>query len=84
MVNQLKKISFIDPDKAFTAGVAHDLNNLLSAIKGRTVLMMNSVHPSDPLQKHFNEIITCIDKSIDTTELLLNSNRVDEGFERSE
>ncbi len=50
--------------------IASDLKSLLSTIKGRTILMKNSVDPSNPMQSHFDEILTCIDESSDITNLL--------------
>ena len=66
-------------DDSIYKGVAYDLNNILSAIKGRTVLMMNSVDLSHPIRKQFSEILTCVDKGIKTTECLWDSDRVYKG-----
>jgi len=66
-------------DDSINNGVAYDLNNLLSAIKGRTVLMMNSVDQSHPIRKQFSEILTCVDKGIKTTELLWDFDRINKG-----
>jgi hypothetical protein len=71
-------------DGSIINGVAYDLNNILSEIKGRTVLMMNNVNQPHLIRKQFSEILTCVDKGIKTTELLWNSDRVDKGFRRSE
>ncbi len=53
--------------------IASDLKSLLSTIKGRTILLKNSVAPSNPMQSHFDEILTCIDESSDITNLLDDS-----------
>ncbi len=53
--------------------IASDLKSLLSTIKGRTILMKNSIDPSNPLQSHFDEILTCIDESSDITNLLADT-----------
>ncbi len=50
--------------------IASDLKSLLSTIKGRTILMKNSIDPSNPMQSHFDEILTCLDESSDITNLL--------------
>ena len=55
-----------------TATVASDLKNLLSAIKGRTILMKNIINPIHPLQLHFDEILNCIDESSQITNHLIN------------
>ncbi len=81
METQLENTSFADADKALTTGVVNDLNNFLSAIKGRTYLMKHSVHESNPIQKHLDEIIYCINESIETADILSGFARVNENFE---
>ena len=58
-------------EDTITYNVASDLKNLLSAIKGRTILMKHSINPANPLQSHFDEILNCIDKSSEITNLLM-------------
>lgn len=62
-------------EDTLTYTVASDLKNLLSTIKGRTILMKNIVTPSNPLQSHFDEILHCIKESSDITNLLLHPPR---------
>ena len=59
-----------DAVKAITGGIAHDFNILLSEIKSRASLMMNSVEQSDPLYQHIKEIINSIDKGSEMVNLL--------------
>ncbi len=66
-----------DVIQSLASGIAHDLNNLLSAIKGRASLMLNSITPTDPLYPHVKEIIDCIDKGSDIADQLLGFARVD-------
>ena len=72
-----------DAVEALASGIAHDLNNLLTAIKGRASLMINSVKPSDPLYGHIVEIIRCIDKGSDIANQLLGFAKVDEYYTSS-
>ncbi|MBU1343186.1 MAG: hypothetical protein KKE44_08830 [Proteobacteria bacterium] len=65
-----KNPEFIEDTITYT--IASDLRNLLSAIKGRTILMKNVINPSNPLQYHFDEILNCLDESSDITNLLLD------------
>ncbi len=69
-----------DAVEALASGIAHDLNNLLAAIKGRASLMMNSIKPSDPLYNHVIEIIRCIDKGSEIATQLLGFAKVDEYY----
>lgn len=84
MGNQTKDSLFLNIDKSPADGSVNNLNNLLSAIKEKTVLMIYSVSPSNPIQKHFYEIITCIDKSIEITDHLSDFPKVDENFQKLE
>jgi signal transduction histidine kinase len=63
---------FIEDTISCTVG--SDLKNLLSAIRGRTILLKHMTEPSNPLQLHFDEILHCIDESSDITDLLLDPN----------
>lgn len=72
-----------DAVEALASGIAHDLNNLLSAIKGHASLMMNSISPSDPIYNHVVEIINCIDHGSSIATQLLGFAKVDEYFTTS-
>ncbi len=66
-----------DAVEALANGIAHDVNNLLAAIKGHASLMMSSVNPSDPLYGHISEILSCIDKGSEIANQLLGFAQVD-------
>ncbi len=70
MEKQLDNKSYMEADNLLTEAVADDLYNFLSAAKGRAYLMKHSVHDSDPIQKHLDEIIYCVDESIDSAYIL--------------
>lgn len=59
-------------EETVTFTVASDLKNLLTAIKGRTILMKNIINPLNPLQSHFDEILNCIDESSEITNHLID------------
>jgi len=63
------------PVEAFSDGVAHDLNNLLTVIKGRALLMLHGVAKADPLYWHINQILQCVDKGNEITTVLLDSQK---------
>ncbi len=69
-----------DAVEALASGIAHDFNNLLAAIKGHASLMMNSVKASDPIYKHIEEIIGCIDQGSEIANQLLGFAKVDEYY----
>ena len=72
-----------DAVEALANGIAHDLNNLLAAIKGHASLMMSNVKPSDPLYGHITEIISCIDKGSEMANQLLGFAKVDAFYSTS-
>ena len=72
-----------DAVEALANGIAHDLNNLLAAIKGHASLMMSSVNPSDPLYGHITEILSCIDNGSEMANQLLGFAKVDAFYSTS-
>ncbi len=80
MEKQIENNSDTEAENSLTDGVISDLNTFLTAIKGRTYLMKHSVHESNPLQKHFDEILYCINESIDVAGILSDLSKVDEEF----
>lgn len=60
-----------DAVEALANGIAHDVNNLLTAIKGHASLMLNNVSPTDPLYGHIIEILSNVDKGSDLANQLL-------------
>ena len=69
--------------EAITGGIAHDFNILLSEIKSRASLMMNSVEPSDPIYQHIKEINNSIDKGSEMANLLLCLAKMNEYYTSS-
>ncbi|MDD9302450.1 MAG: response regulator [Desulfobacter sp.] len=72
-----------DAVEALANGIAHDVNNLLAAIKGHASLMMSSVNSSDPLYGHITEILSCIDKGSEIANQLLGFAQVDAFYSTS-
>jgi len=52
-------------------GVAHDFNNMLSVIGGRTELALRKVTPGEPLFHHLQEIHKAVERSAELTRQLL-------------
>ena len=69
-----------DAVEALANGIAHDVNNLLTAIKGHASLMLNNVNPTDPLYSHIIEILSSIDKGSDLANQLLGFAMSDEVY----
>ena len=67
-----------DAVEALANGIAHDVNNLLTAIKGHASLMLSNISPNDPLYSHVIEIMSCIDKGSDLASQLLGFAMADE------
>ncbi len=56
--------------EVITAGIVFDLKNLLSAIKGNTILMINRANSDHYFQPDFNEIVILVEESIIRAELI--------------
>jgi CheY-like chemotaxis protein len=69
-----------DAVEALANGIAHDVNNLLTAIKGHASLMLNNVNPTDPLYGHIIEILSSVDKGSDLATQLLGFAMADEVY----
>lgn len=69
-----------DAVEALANGIAHDVNNLLTAIKGHASLMLNNVNPTDPLYGHIIEILSSVDKGSDLANQLLGFAMADEVY----
>ncbi|WP_320042389.1 response regulator [uncultured Desulfobacter sp.] len=69
-----------DAVEALANGIAHDVNNLLTAIKGHASLMLNNVNPTDPLYNHIIEILSSVDKGSDLASQLLGFAMADEVY----
>jgi CheY-like chemotaxis protein len=69
-----------DAVEALANGIAHDVNNLLTAIKGHASLMLNNVNPTDPLYGNIIEILSSVDKGSDLANQLLGFAMADEVY----
>ncbi len=67
-----------DAVEALANGIAHDVNNLLTAIKAHASMMLNNVSPTDPLYNHIIEILSSVDKGSDLANQLLGFAMADE------
>jgi CheY-like chemotaxis protein len=65
-------------------GVAHDLNNLLTAISGYAELVGSSFDPSDPRQAHVTGIRQATDDAASLTRRLLTLNELPRGTQEGE
>lgn len=74
----------IEAEKAITQGALCDLKLLLDEIKGRTLLVSNSVSPRSPIQKHLDGIIARLNESMETTEFLSGAFEVDSLFQENQ
>lgn len=69
-----------DAAEAFTSDIAHDFDILLSDIKDRISVMMNSVKSTDPLYQHIKAIVQAIDKGSEMANRLLNFTKMNEYY----
>ena len=72
-----------DSVEAFAGGLAHDFNNLMTAIKGRVSLVMNGIKPSDPIYPHIMQIILTIDKGSEIAKKLMGIANIDDYYDCS-
>ena len=73
--NQFEKTDAVE---ALANGIAHDVNNLLTAIKAHASMMLNNVSPTDPLYNHIIEILSSVDNGSDLANQLLGFAMADE------
>jgi two-component system, cell cycle sensor histidine kinase and response regulator CckA len=52
-------------------GVAHDFNNMLTAIAGYNRMILEALPPGDPLRRYSEEILNTTDRAVDMTNQLL-------------
>ncbi len=71
LLNQLYHARQIDAIGRLAGGVAHDFNNMLSVIIGRSELARMSLDPSNPLYQVLSDIETVGRRSADLTRQLL-------------
>ncbi len=68
---QLTQAQKMESIGRLAGGVAHDFNNMLGVILGRTEMAMEQVDPAEPLADDLQEIIKAAERSADLTRQLL-------------
>jgi PAS domain S-box-containing protein len=56
-------------------GIAHDFNNILMIIGGYAEIILNQLHPQDPLRKSADPILSIVDRGSALTKRLLSFSR---------
>lgn len=68
---QLQQIQKMEAIGTLAGGIAHNFNNLLMGIQGRTALMYLEMEPHHPHVEHLKGIEDCIKSSVKLTDQLL-------------
>ena len=68
-----------DRDAARPAAVAHELNNLLTAIRGYTQLARESLPEGDPVRDDLDRVLDAAHRAAGLTRRLLDAQPPDEG-----
>ncbi|NVN99841.1 MAG: response regulator [Geobacteraceae bacterium] len=72
---QLRKAQKMEAIGTLAGGVAHDFNNILTAIIGFGTLMEMKMAPDDPLMKSLQQILSAADRASDLTRSILAFSR---------
>jgi len=72
---QLRQAQKIDSMGRLAGGVAHDFNNILTAIRGYAELMLLELAPGDPMRSSVTEISRAGERAADLTRQLLAFSR---------
>jgi PAS domain S-box-containing protein len=73
--DQLRRAQKLDSVGRLAAGVAHDFNNMLSAILGHAELLMETLHASDARVEHVDAILAAGHRCSDLSRQLLAFSR---------
>ena len=72
---QLRQAQKLEAVARLAAGVAHDFNNILTAIGGHGELLLNQLDAGDPRRKHAEQIDKCASMAAALTRQLLTFSR---------
>jgi signal transduction histidine kinase len=72
---QLRQAQKLEAVARLAAGVAHDFNNILTAIGGHSELLLNQLEPADPRRKNAEQIEKCASMAATLTRQLLTFSR---------
>ncbi|HEX4645398.1 MAG TPA: ATP-binding protein [Verrucomicrobiae bacterium] len=72
---QLRHIQKLEAVGRLAASVAHDFNNILTAISGHNVLLLSKLNADDPCRQHSEQIDKCAQMAATLTKQLLAFSR---------
>lgn len=75
---QLRHAQKMEAIGRFSAGIAHDLNNILSVVLGYSTLLQMQMSSADPQRKMIDQILTAVDRAANLTRSLLVFSRKQE------